>query len=46
MPDYQIIVNTVASVLLVSFPISLCFMIGQKLVSIFTSFVFGKEINF
>jgi len=46
MLDYQIVINTVATILLVSFPIALIFMIFQKLVQIFISFVFGKEISF
>ncbi len=44
--DYQVVVNLVASIMLVSFPIALIFMICQKLVGIFVAFVFGKEISF
>lgn len=44
--DYQVVVNLVTSIMLVSFPIALIFMICQKLVGIFVAFVFGKEISF
>lgn len=44
--DYQIIVNMLTNVMIVSFPIALIFMICQKLIYIFTSFVFGKEVTF
>ena len=44
--DYQIIINTVCYILLISFPIALTFMIGQKLISMFTGVMFGKDINF
>lgn len=43
---YQPVVNLVVNVLYVSFPIALIFMICQKLIGIFISFVFGKEITF
>lgn len=44
--DYQVIIDMLSGVMLVSFPIALIFMICQKLISIFTSFVFGKEVTF
>ena len=44
--DYQEVVNLMINVLYVSFPIALIFMICQKLVGIFVSFVFGKEVTF
>lgn len=44
--NYQIVVNLVTNIMLVSFPIALIFMICQKLIGIFISFVFGKEITF
>lgn len=44
--DYQVIVNTISSLMLVAFPIALIFMIVQKLIGIFVSFVFGKDVTF
>ena len=46
MLNYQIVIETVSTIFLVSFPIALIFMIVQKLVQIFTNFVFGKEVKF
>ena len=46
MVDYQIIVNSVANIMLVSFPIALIFMITQKIIGTFTGVVFGKDITF
>lgn len=46
MPDYQVIVNMVANVLFISFPIALVFMICQKIIGSFTGVVFGKDITF
>ena len=43
---YQPIVNLLVNILYVAFPIALVFMIAQKLIGIFISFVFGKEITF
>jgi len=44
--DYQVIINTISTLMAFAFPIALVFMICQKLVGIFVSFVFGKEVNF
>ncbi len=43
---YQPVVDLVVNVLYVAFPIALIFMIVQKCIGIFISFVFGKEITF
>lgn len=43
---YQPVVNLVVNILYIAFPIGLVFMISQKLIGIFVSFVFGKEITF
>lgn len=44
--NYQCVIDLVTNIMLVAFPIALVFMIGQKLVGIFISFVFGKEVDF
>lgn len=44
--NYQIVIDLVSNMMLVAFPIALIFMIVQKVVGIFVSFVFGKEITF
>ncbi len=44
--NYQIVVDLVCNLMLVAFPIALIFMIVQKTVGIFVSFVFGKEVTF
>lgn len=44
--NYQCVVDLITNMMLVSFPIALIFMICQKLVGIFISFVFGKEVTF
>lgn len=44
--NYQCVVEMTAYMLMLSFPIALIFMIAQKLVGMFVSFVFGKEISF
>ena len=44
--DYQEVVKLMTDVLYISFPIALIFMICQKLVGLFVSFVFGKEVTF
>lgn len=44
--NYQCVIDLVTNIMLVAFPISLVFMICQKLVGIFISFVFGKEVDF
>ena len=46
MPDYQVVLNLVVYIMAVSFPIALIFMISQKIISIFTNVVFGKDISF
>lgn len=44
--NYQIVIDLVSNMMLVTFPIALIFMIVQKVIGIFVSFVFGKEITF
>lgn len=44
--NYQIVIDLVSNMMLIAFPIALIFMIVQKVIGIFVSFVFGKEINF
>ena len=44
--DYTIIAKTICELMAIAFPIALLFMIIQKLIGIFVSFVFGKEVNF
>lgn len=44
--DYQSLVDTLTSLMMVAFPIALIFMIVQKIIGIFVSFVFGKDVTF
>lgn len=44
--NYQAVIDLVSNMMLIAFPIALIFMIVQKVVGIFISFVFGKEITF
>lgn len=44
--NYQIVIDLVSNMMMVAFPIALIFMIVQKVIGIFVSFVFGKEITF
>ena len=44
--NYQIVIDLVSNMMLIAFPIALIFMIVQKSIGIFVSFVFGKEITF
>lgn len=44
--NYQVVIDLVSNMMLIAFPIALIFMIVQKVVGIFISFVFGKEITF
>ena len=44
--SYQVVIDLVSNIMLIAFPIALIFMIVQKVVGIFVSFVFGKEITF
>lgn len=44
--NYQVVIDLVTNMMLVAFPIALIFMICQKLIGIFVSFVFGKEVTF
>ncbi len=44
--NYQVVIDLVTNMMLVAFPIALIFMICQKTIGIFVSFVFGKEITF
>lgn len=45
MVDYQIIVDLIASMLLVGFPIIIIFDIAQRLISIMENFISGKRVN-
>lgn len=45
-PNYQCVIDLVINIMTVSFPIAMIFMICQKIVGIFVSFVFGKEVDF
>ena len=44
--DYQVIITMLSQVMIVAFPVAMIFMIVQKIVGIFISFVFGKEVDF
>ena len=44
--NYQIVIDLVSNMMLIAFQIALIFMIVQKVIGIFVSFVFGKEITF
>lgn len=44
--NYQVVIDLVSNMMLIAFPIGLVFMIVQKVIGIFVSFVFGKEISF
>lgn len=44
--NYQIVLQMLTNVMLVSFPIALIFMVVQKVVGIFVSFLFGKDVSF
>lgn len=44
--NYQTVIDLVTNMMLVAFPIALIFMICQKIIGMFVSFVFGKEITF
>lgn len=44
--NYQAVIDLVTNMMLVAFPIALIFMICQKIIGMFVSFVFGKEITF
>lgn len=44
--NYQVVIDLVSNMMLIAFPIALIFMVVQKVVGIFISFVFGKEITF
>ena len=46
VPNYQVIIDLLANVMLVAFPIALIFMICQKIIGVFISFVFNKEVTF
>lgn len=44
--NYQCVLELITSCMALAFPIALVFMITQKVVGIFVSFVFGKEVDF
>ena len=43
--DYQVVINLVCTILVYAFPIALIFMVAQKLVSMLTNLMFGKDVN-
>lgn len=43
--DYQVIVNRIGDILLISAPIGIALGIASKLVNIFYSFLFGRRVN-
>ena len=43
--DYQIIVDLIANLGIIVFPIALIFCIVEKLVDIFLNFVIGKRVR-
>lgn len=45
MPDYQVIVDSVATMLAIGFPIILILDIAKKLVNLFLDFVTGKRVD-
>lgn len=40
------VIDVVSQIFMIAFPIALIFMICQKLVFIFTSFIAGKQVKF
>lgn len=44
--NYQVVIDLVTNIMTVAFPIALIFMICQKIIGLFVSFVFGKEVTF
>ena len=44
--NYQCVIELITNMMTITFPIALIFMICQKLIGIFVSFVFGKEVDF
>lgn len=44
--NYQCVIDLITNMMTITFPIALIFMICQKLIGIFVSFVFGKEVDF
>jgi len=46
MVNYQIIVDSVAAMLLIGFPIILILDIAKKLVNTFLGFITGKRVDF
>lgn len=45
MVNYQVVVNSVAGILLVGFPIVLVLDIAQRLLSIMINFITGKRVD-
>lgn len=43
--DYQIIVDLIANLGIIVFPIALIFCISEKLIDIFLNFVTGKRVK-
>lgn len=46
MVNYQIIIDSVATMLVIGFPIILILDIASTLINIFCSFVTGKRVDF
>ena len=44
--NYQCVIDLITNMMTITFPIALIFMICQKVIGIFVSFVFGKEVDF
>lgn len=44
--NYQVIVDTVASMMLIGFPIILVLSIAKSVTNFFLGFVSGKRVNF
>lgn len=43
--DYQIIVNLISNIGIIVFPIALIFVICEKLIDLFLSFISGKRVK-
>ncbi len=43
--NYQEVVSLIIEVMRVTYPIVLIFLVAEKLINLFTSMVFGKEVK-
>lgn len=43
--NYQVIIDSIASIMLVACPIGIALLVSEKLINIFYSFLFGKRVN-